>query len=231
MSMISFKGIIPNAEAVRVTVIAGVPHLWAVDLVMAITGKDRNDANETLRDLKDDFFDKGRFIVKKIAGNGKWEVRLLTLPDAFDFVLVLPGPTARSIRMKVGNYMVRILGGDPKLIREIEDNAASDAPLPKLARASMKSGPRAAALESDQPPIKKVCVEIDAPELITRGQSVCKLYERYKMTSGGDIAVEVRQEYTQAMQNIFQCLNPINDAAEKTEPKLNMDHLLDAEKA
>ena len=90
---------------------------------------------------------------------------------------------------------------------------------------------RAAALGCDQPPIKKVCVEIDAPELITRGQSVCELYERYKMTSGGDIAVEVRQEYNQAMQNIFRCLNPINDAAEKTWPKLNMDHLLDAEKA
>ena len=109
MSMISFQSIIPNAEDVRVTVIDGVPYVWAVDLVMATMGKDRNDANETLRDLKDDLFDKGRYLLKIIAGNGKWEVKILTLAHAFDLVLVLPGPTARSIRTKVGNYMVRIL--------------------------------------------------------------------------------------------------------------------------
>ena len=153
---------------------------------------------------------------------------LVTLPGAFDLVLVLPGPTARSIRTKVGNYMVRVLGGDLSLIREIEENAASDAPLPKMARASMKSGPRPAALGSDQPPIKKLCIEIDTPDLITRGQGVCELYEMYKTTSGGDIAVEVRQEYNQAMQNIFRCHYPINEAAKKTGPKRNMDHLLDA---
>ena len=90
---------------------------------------------------------------------------------------------------------------------------------------------RAAALGCDQQPTQKVCVEIDASALIKRGQGVCELYEMYKMTSGGDIAVEVRQEYNQAMQDIFRCLNPINDAAEKTGAKLNMDHLLDAEKA
>ena len=158
-------------------------------------------------------------MLKKLAGNGKWEVKLVTLPDAFDLVLVLPGPTARSIRTKVGNYMVRVLGGDLSLIREIEDNAASDAPLPKMARASMKSGPRPAALGSDQPPIKKLCIEIDTPDLITRGQGVCKLYEMYKMTSGGDIAVEIRQEYNLAILNIFRCLNPISGAVEKSRAK------------
>ena len=71
MSMISFKSIIPNAEDVCVTDIDGVPHLWAVDLAMAVTGKNRKDAGEMLGDLKADFFDPGNFRLKKIAGNGK----------------------------------------------------------------------------------------------------------------------------------------------------------------
>ena len=133
MRMISFKSIIPNAEDVRVTDIDGEPHIWAIDLVMAVKCVSRKNAARDLDAITEDLFDARKLGVKKLPGNGKWEVKLLTLPDAFDLVLVLPGPTARSIRTKVGNYMVRILGGDPRLIREIEDNAASTAPINNIA--------------------------------------------------------------------------------------------------
>jgi len=115
MSMISFQSIIPNAEDVRVTVIDGVPYIWAVDLVLAVKGGTRSTASRDLDAVPQDLFEHQRVMVKKIAGNGKCEVKFVTLPDAFDLVLVLPGPTARSIRTKAGNYMVRVLGGDPSL--------------------------------------------------------------------------------------------------------------------
>ena len=76
--------------------------------------------------------------------------------------------------MKVGNYMVRILNGDPSLIREIEDNAASDAPLPKMARASMPP---------PAPPAKRFC--ITAPQdtmqavYVSRNEWIFDAYQKY----------------------------------------------------
>ena len=71
LRMITLKSIIPNAEDVRVSDIDGVPHLWAVNLAMTVTGENRKDAGEMLGDLKQDIFDSENFQVKKIAGNGK----------------------------------------------------------------------------------------------------------------------------------------------------------------
>ena len=71
MSMISFKSIIPNAEDVRVTILDGVPHIWAVDLVLAVKGGTRSNASRDLDAVPQDFFDHQRVMVKKIAGNGK----------------------------------------------------------------------------------------------------------------------------------------------------------------
>jgi hypothetical protein len=68
MSMISFKSIIPNAEDVRVTIIDVVPHIWAVDLVLAVKGGTRSTASRDLDAVPQDLFEHQRVMVKKIAG-------------------------------------------------------------------------------------------------------------------------------------------------------------------
>ena len=123
MSRISFKSIIPNAGDVRMTDIDGVQYLWAVDLAMAVTGKNRKDAGEMLGDLKAHLFDKGRFVVKRLPGNGKWGVRLVTIKDALELVMMLPGSVARSVRSGLCQILTRHLSGDPTLAAETANNA------------------------------------------------------------------------------------------------------------
>ena len=212
----SLASIIPNSEDVRVTNIEGVPHIWAVDLSMAITGKDRRHANECLTNLSCEMFEAGKFVLKNLPGNGKWPVKLLTLPHAIELVLVLPGAAARALRTKASNLMVRFLGGDPTLIREIEDNAASTAPINTIARASIDPVPPAAVVTSTA---KRARIEVDYTELERRRNFICDSYERYQQCTGGDIATEVRQEYNKAMLEIFRCANPSSSIIEKPRLK------------
>ena len=109
---------------------------------MTVAGKGDNEANEVLRLLKDDVFDKEKFFIKKLPGNGRWGAKLVTIQNAVELISVLPGTTAKIIRTKISNYIVRILGGDPTLITEIEDNAASTAPINVMARDALASEQR-----------------------------------------------------------------------------------------
>ena len=109
---------------------------------MTVAGKGDNEANEVLRLLKDDVFDKEKFFIKKLPGNGRWGAKLVTIQNAIELISVLPGTTAKIIRTKISNYIVRILGGDPTLITEIEDNAASTAPINVMARDALASEQR-----------------------------------------------------------------------------------------
>ena len=207
----SLASIIPNSEDVRVSYFDGEPLIWVVDLIIAIKGGTRSNASRDLDLIPKDLFDIQRLMVKDLPGNGKWPVRLANLQDAIDLVLVLPGDTAKRVRRKASNYMVRALAGDPTLILEIEEHAVSDAPINRIARASIRATPPAAVVE---PVAKRVRIEADPSELLTRGKLVCDLYDRYKQSSDGNIASEVLQEYNKAMQDIFRFLTPSNSVVE-----------------
>ena len=207
----SLASIIPNSEDVRVSYFDGEPLIWVVDLIIAIKGGTRSNASRDLDLIPKDLFDIQKLMVKDLPGNGKWPVRLANLPDAIDLVLVLPGDTAKRVRRKASNYMVRALAGDPTLILEIEEHAVSDAPINHIARASIRATPPAAVVALTA---KRARVEIDYADLERRRNFICDSYKRYQRCSGGDIAIEVRQEYNRAMQDIFRYLNPSNSVVE-----------------
>jgi hypothetical protein len=69
-----------------------------VDLVMVATGKNCNDSNEVLRDLKPSLFDK-----EKIRIDNKR--RYVTLKDAITLIMVLPGKMAKELRSQFADII------------------------------------------------------------------------------------------------------------------------------
>ena len=126
---ISFDSIVKGRPAgVRVT---DDDLLYAVDLVMVMTGKNCNHSNECLRDLDPSLFDNERFIVRNRS-------RLVTFEHAIALIMVLPGQMAKETRSQFADVLHRYMAGDDTLVDEIRANEASDTPLARLARASLK---------------------------------------------------------------------------------------------
>lgn len=95
---LSFAEIVQGRDAnVRVTD-DGLVDL--VDLVMAFTGKNCNDSNEVLRDLKPSLFDKDKILIRERR-------RYVTLQDAISLVMVLPGKIATETRAKFAAIIER----------------------------------------------------------------------------------------------------------------------------
>ncbi len=66
LKTISFAGIaIGDETSVRVT---NDRLIYAVDLVMVVTGKNRHDSAETIRNLKNDLFDVKKFTSRMLSG-------------------------------------------------------------------------------------------------------------------------------------------------------------------
>jgi len=64
-NMISFSEIVQGRDAsVRVTVDGMI---YAVDLVMVVTGKDRDHASQALRSISSDLFDTTRFHERRLS--------------------------------------------------------------------------------------------------------------------------------------------------------------------
>lgn len=95
---LSFAEIVQGRDAnVRVTE-DGLVDL--VDLVMTFTGKNCNDSNEVLRDLKPSLFDKDRVLTRERR-------RYVTRQDAIALVMVLPGKMAAETRVKFAAIIER----------------------------------------------------------------------------------------------------------------------------
>jgi hypothetical protein len=136
---ISFESLVSGSEGVRVTDDVP-PKIWAVDLVMVVTGKNRNEAGLVLRRLNSDVFDTIKMIDQFLPGNGKWPVKLLTFEHALELVMVLPGTAAKAFRVQACDILKRYFAGDQTLHAEVDSNATSTAPLNAFARASLEAG-------------------------------------------------------------------------------------------
>ena len=120
--------------------------IWAVDLVMAVTGKKNNRANQVLRELPADIFEDKKFVHLPTPGNAHTTTRLLAFRDALELILVLPGKIAKEQHKKAADILTRYYAGDSTLVRDIEANAESQAPVNQLARAAL--GKRELELEA-----------------------------------------------------------------------------------
>ena len=128
---ISFQELIPGSEGVRLT---EDDLLWATDLTMAVTGKNRDDAGWVLRNLKSENFDPVKITETHLAANGGKKTKLVTFDHALELVMVLPGKIAKQFRVDACDILKLFFAGDQSLHEAIDRNAASDAPINAMAR-------------------------------------------------------------------------------------------------
>ena len=94
--LFSFAEVVQGRDAsVRVTE-DGL--LYAVDLVMVMTGKDRNNSGRDLRDLPDETFPSTNFVDRKLPGKGYGHTKLVSFEHALELIMVLPGKVAKETR-------------------------------------------------------------------------------------------------------------------------------------
>jgi hypothetical protein len=108
--------------------------LYAVDLAMVVTGKNRDDSGKALRNISDETFLSVKFTDKNTGGSGSSKTKLVSFEHAIELIMVLPGKVAKETRAKFANIIRRYLAGDKSLIVEINANAASTSPIAQLAR-------------------------------------------------------------------------------------------------
>jgi len=133
--ILSFSEIVHGRESsVRIT---DDCLLYAVDLVMVVSGKNRNDAGWTLRNIPEETFPSVKITDRKMPGKGNAHTKLLTFQNAVELVMVLPGQIAKETRTKFANIIHRFMAGDSTLVADIQANAASDAPINQMARDTM----------------------------------------------------------------------------------------------
>ena len=137
MSVLSFEEIIQGRDSsVRVT---DDSLLYAVDLVMAMTGHTRDNAGKTLRRLDPAKFHPDKLSERQISSRGGPMTKLVTFENALLLVMILPGETAKEVRIQFRDIIQRYLSGDKTLKDEIDVNAASNTPIALLARGNMSS--------------------------------------------------------------------------------------------
>ena len=138
-SFISFNELIPGSEGVRYTDINGLTYMSIRDIIMAVCGKDNNDAGRIWRNLPETYKNEvQQFLLNfKFPGRGQSEQPVITLQGALKLIMWLPGNMAKDFRSKACDILTRFLAGDASLHAEIEANAQSSEPINEFARASM----------------------------------------------------------------------------------------------
>jgi hypothetical protein len=74
--------------------------LFAVNLVMVVTGKSRYDAGRVIRGLNDEIFQSTKFGNRSMPGKGMGRTKLLKFEEALELIMVLPGKISRCIAIK-----------------------------------------------------------------------------------------------------------------------------------
>ena len=129
---ISFDEIVKGRDStVRVT---DDGLLYVVDLVMAMTGKDGNDAGLSIRRLPDKLFPTNNLIERKTPGKGNAHTKLVGFKHAIELVMVLSGDIARTTRLRFADILRGYMAGDASLVDEINANAQSNSAIAQLAR-------------------------------------------------------------------------------------------------
>jgi hypothetical protein len=109
------------------------------DLIMVMTGKDRNQAGEVLRRLPEEIFSSSKLLEKNIGGSGNVKTKCVLFKDAIELVMVLPGKVAKETRAQFADVIRRYMAGDESMHAELRSNAESNSPIAQMARASLQS--------------------------------------------------------------------------------------------
>ena len=127
LKTISFEEIVKDRDAtVRVT---EDNLIYAVDLVMVITGKDRDQAGMVLRRLPEGCFHAINWIERQLSTHGGPKTKLVSFKHAIELIMVLPGKMAKEIRSKFADIIHRHIAEEE-----------GDSPVHELARNTLMSG-------------------------------------------------------------------------------------------
>ena len=97
-----------------------------------MTGLSRDDAGRTLRRLSEEIFSSDKMSEKNTGGSGNSRTKLVSFKHALELVMVLPGRIAKETRTKFAGIIQRYMAGDESLVREVQANAQSDAPIQQM---------------------------------------------------------------------------------------------------
>ena len=191
---ISFAEIVKGRDStVRVTV-DGL--IYAVDLVMVMTGKSNNESNECLRELNPSLFNKENFFVRSRS-------RLVSFQHAIELVMVLPGKVAKETRTQFASIIKRYMAGDASLVDEIKANAESDDAINQLARADM---PQVQVQVEDGHTRKRKALELETLEAdlhTKRVNTQARLMEMYAtLCPGGQLDDRTRLHFKDTIVNL-----------------------------
>jgi hypothetical protein len=169
--------------------------LYAVDVNMVMSGKDRNNAGRDLRDLSEDVFSSTKFVERKMPGKGNGHTKLVSFENAIELIMVLPGKVAKETRAKFASIIRRYLAGDHTLIVEIKANAESDSPIAKLARGEV---PITEDPDSRRKRLKREDLElIRMEEEIIEKRASTKRLQIQNVQSFMDLMTDIRPDWKQ----------------------------------
>jgi hypothetical protein len=96
-----------------------------IDSIRLFTGLDANHAAEKFRDLLVKYPEvNARISHFKFRGQGQRETPVTDLVTLYEILMLLPGRMAAQCRRQAAQLMIRYLGGDLSLIKEVEENRA-----------------------------------------------------------------------------------------------------------
>jgi hypothetical protein len=130
---------ITSGAAIRFIFIDGVQYLSVRDLIMQMCVATVDYAGQIWRNIPETQKSEVRDLLStfKFPGRGQVHQPVITFPGAIKLAMFLPGENAKKNRSMMANIIVRYFAGDPSLIKEIEANAMSDAPIPQMARTAL----------------------------------------------------------------------------------------------
>ena len=132
--VLSFNGLFTSKnDTVRVT---DDHMIYAIDLAVAVTGKDRRHAAQTIRDIDEKCFERTKFSERQLSQTGGAMTKLVSFKDAIQLIMVMPGNIANETRAQFSDVIQRFLAGDQTLIKEIKFNATSKSPIARLAQSA-----------------------------------------------------------------------------------------------
>lgn len=139
MSTIPFDEITPGATA-RFVVIDRVQYLVVRDVLMFVCDLTPKRANEKWERLPEDIKNElaEHTAQHRFPGPGNpTPVCVMTFPGILKLIMRVSGEKAGQYRASMVKILQRYYAGDGSLVDEIEANAASNAPIAQLARASL----------------------------------------------------------------------------------------------
>ena len=184
MSTIPCEEIAAGA-VVRYTVIEGVQFLCIRDYIMHLCEKDNKLASQIWNRLPEKVKEEVSSFCRnfKFPGQGQTLQPVITFAGALKLAMFLPGEKAKQNRSKMVSILQRYYAGDETLHAEIEANAASDMPIPRMSRASLEAGDGAS---SSQAGGKRSALEGEVDGALDSSQTLVK-----RLREASNFAVEL----------------------------------------